>query len=241
MRCLIIIPAYNESLSIESLINDIKSKAHYEDVVFDYIIINDGSRDNTKDICRLNNFNVATHAVNLGIGSAVQTGYMYAKNHNYDIAIQMDGDGQHLPEYLPALVQPILNGDADFVIGSRFMGLNSFRSSFARRMGIKLICFVIGCCVNQWVTDSTSGFRAVNKKGIALFSMSYAKDYPEPESIVRASVNGLRICEVPVEMRERMSGISSINFARSVYYIIKVTLALLITKLESRQLGYEGE
>ena len=171
----------------------------------------------------------------------MQSGYLYAQKNNFDIAVQMDGDGQHMPEYLLDLIQPILEGKAACTIGSRFLGLESFRTSFMRRLGIRFLNFVIRCCTGKKFTDATSGFRAANRQGIDLFVRHYAKDFPEPESIVRVCRNGLSIQEVPVKMRERAAGNSSIRFFQSVYYMIKVTLAVCLARCESKTLMDKGE
>jgi hypothetical protein len=227
MKTLVIIPAYNESENIERVVNNlIENYPQY-----DYVIINDCSNDNTEEICKTNGYNYISLPVNLGIGGGVQTGYQYAVQKNYDIAIQMDGDGQHNPEYIEKLIEPIIKNEADMIIGSRFIEKQGFQTSFARRFGINIIKIIIKICCGAKVTDTTSGFRASNKALNLLFSKEYAHDYPEPEAIVVAKLNGFRIGEVPVIMNEREGGISSINNLRSIYYMIKVSLALIISRL----------
>ncbi len=240
MRCLIIIPAYNESESIEGVVAELSEVTRDFEDDYDYLVINDGSTDATKTVCKRNGYNFVTLPVNLGIGSAVQTGYIYAREHGYDIAIQMDGDGQHIPSYLPALIQPIKQGSADCAIGSRFYDKKGFQTSRMRRMGIRVLCAVIRLVSRQKVTDATSGFRAVNARGQEVFVRHYARDYPEPESIVRLKLAGLTVCEVPVNMREREHGTSSINFFKSIYFMVKVTLSILLTGLESRGINDAG-
>jgi len=232
MKTLIIIPAYNESSNIRNVINNITSNF----TQYDYIIINDCSKDNTEEICKENNFNFVSLPVNLGIGGAVQCGYKYALEKNYDIAVQIDGDGQHDPAYIEKIILPIIKKEADMVIGSRFIENKGFQSSFIRRFGIWIIKIFIRICCGAKVTDTTSGFRAANKDLIKLFANEYAHDYPEPEAIVCAVLNGYKVTEAPVIMNERTGGISSINTLRSAYYMLKVPLALLIYRLGIRKI-----
>ena len=224
MKKLIIIPAYNEEKNIETLLN----KLDKEYPEYDYVVINDCSTDCTKNILLNRKANFVDLPVNLGIGGGVQTGYMYALEKDYDIAIQMDGDGQHLPEYLDTIVSPIESGQADIVIGSRFISIEGFQSSVMRRLGIKILSCLIKILTNLKIKDVTSGFRAINKKTIQLFANNYAQDYPEPEAIVLGALNGLRTLEVPVKMQERVGGKSSINGLKSIYYMIKVSLSLFM-------------
>ena len=227
MKKLIIIPAFNEADSLPILINSINDL----DDRYDYVIINDGSTDETKKICTENGYSVIHLPMNSGIGVAVQTGYKYALENGYEIAIQIDGDGQHDVGYLKKIVEPLENDIADVVIGSRFLENQGFQSSRGRRVGIKLLSFFIWVCTGVKVKDVTSGFRAVNKNFIKVFSDDYSKDYPEPEAIVTAKMYGGIIKEVPVIMKERENGTSSITLWKSVYYMIKVTLAILVKRL----------
>jgi len=227
MKILIIIPAYNEAENIERVVNNLI--INYPQ--YDYIIINDCSKDNTENICKENSYNFISLPVNLGIGGAVQCGYRYALDYKYDIAIQLDGDGQHDPAYIDMIIKPIIRKEASMVIGSRFIENKGFQSSLMRRFGIWIIKVVIRICCGAKVTDTTSGFRATSKELIKLFSGEYAHDYPEPEAIVYAVLNGYNVFEVPVIMNERKGGISSINTLRSVYYMFKVPLALFIYRL----------
>lgn len=227
MKVLVIIPAYNEEKSIEKVVENLKN--NYPQ--YDYLIVNDGSTDRTEEICREKNYNFVTLPVNLGIGGGVQTGYMYAVKNDYDIAIQTDGDGQHNPEYIEKLIEPIVKGEADMTIGSRFIEKEGFQTSFMRRMGINIIKGVIKMCCGVTIKDNTSGFRASSKELTKYFSENYAQDYPEPEAIVTSVLNGYTVKEVPVVMNEREEGVSSINAAKSVYYMIKVSLALMIHRL----------
>lgn len=230
-RVLIIIPAYNESENIERVVDDLLE--NYPQ--YDYLIVNDCSTDNTEEIIKRRGYNYISLPANLGIGGGVQSGYIYAVQNSYDIAIQIDGDGQHNPAYIEKLIAPILDGEADVTIGSRFIDKKGFQTSFLRRLGNKFIGLVIRMCCGIKVTDTTSGFRAANREACRLFSQNYAQDYPEPEAIVTASLNGFRIRDVAVEMNERTGGVSSINAGRSVYYMIKVSLALIIYRIGTKK------
>ncbi|MBD5494021.1 MAG: glycosyltransferase family 2 protein [Lachnospiraceae bacterium] len=226
-KILVIIPAYNESQNIENVIDHLMA----QESNYDYLIINDGSTDNTVKICQERHFQYLNLPINLGIGGAVQAGYVYAQRNGYDVAVQMDGDGQHDIAYLKDMLPPILNNEADIVIGSRFLEKEGFQSSVTRRIGIKILSFLILLTTGKKIMDVTSGYRAVNKKFIDIYVRDYPTDYPEPEAIVTAIMNRGRITEVPVQMRARESGKSSITFRKSVYYMIKVTLAILVCRL----------
>ena len=203
MKTLIIIPAYNEEENIKKVVENII----YHFPQYDYII------------------------VNLGIGGAVQAGYRYAKANDYDVAIQMDGDGQHDISYADQMLMLIGDMKADVVIGSRFLENKGFQSSGVRRAGIKILSVLIKICTGVNVNDVTSGFRAVNRKFIDIYSKDYSNDYPEPEAIVSAVMYGGKILEIPVVMNERQGGISSIKFWNSIYYMIKVSLAIVIRRI----------
>lgn len=224
MKKLIIIPAYNEEECIEATVRRILKYAPE----FDYVVINDCSTDNTRKICERNHFNILNLPINLGIGGAVQTGYQYALRHQYDVAVQMDGDGQHDPVYLQAMVDCMEKEGLDMVIGSRFIEKEGFQSSATRRMGIRFFEALIRLLTGKTITDPTSGMRMVDKRVIALFAQEYPKDYPEPESVVTLLMNGMKIKEVPVKMRAREGGVSSISSSDAVYYMIKVSMAVLI-------------
>lgn len=227
MKPLIIIPAYKEAENIESLVDNIVN--NYSQ--YDYIIINDGSRDNTAKICRKKGYNFCDLPINLGIGGAVQTGYKYAERNGYEIAIQIDGDGQHDVSQLGKVIAPIESGEADIVIGSRFINKEGFQSSAMRRIGIKFLSSLIWMCTGKKVFDVTSGYRAVNRKFIQMYAENYPNDYPEPEALVVALINKGKVMEVPVIMNERKSGTSSIHAWKSVYYMVKVTLAIIICRV----------
>lgn len=224
MKKLIIIPAYNESACIEDTVRDIMQNASD----FDYVVINDCSTDNTREICERNGFNIVNLPINLGIGGAVQTGYMYALEYGYDVAVQVDGDGQHNPQFLRQMAEYLENSGADMVIGSRFIEKEGFQSSWIRRVGIVYFTKLIKLCTGKTITDPTSGLRMAGKKVIRLFANCYPKDYPEPESTVMALKQGCKVDEIPVIMRERQGGVSSITMKKSVYYMIKVTMAILM-------------
>ncbi len=234
MKILVIIPAYNEQESIKGVINKIKQDCPEAD----YVVINDCSKDKTLHILEEEKANYIDLPLNLGIGGGVQTGYKYALKNGYDIAVQIDGDGQHDTAYLKEIVKPIEAGEADIVIGSRFITKEGFQSSGMRRFGIKFLSTLIYVCCGTKVKDVTSGFRAINRKYIELYASDYPTDYPEPEAIVRASLAGARISEQPVVMKERESGQSSISAWKSVYYMVKVSLAVILCRLSySRQKG----
>lgn len=231
MKKLIIIPAYNESSNIERTISAIKKDAPD----FDYVIINDCSKDNTLEICQKNKFNVISLPINLGIGGAVQAGYLYAQKNNYDIAVQVDGDGQHNPIFLSQMLEKMKDDSLDMVIGSRFITNEGFQSSFARRVGIKYFTWLINILTGVKITDATSGLRMINKELINRFAENYPDDYPEPETIVDVLISKYKVKEVPVIMNERLGGISSISLTKSVYYMIKVTMAILFVKLRGER------
>ena len=227
MKCLIIIPAYNEAENIEKVINNLTE--NYPQ--YDYIIINDGSTDNTKEICVRNRYQVLNLPVNMGIGGAVQTGYRYALENNYDAAVQIDGDGQHDVSYLDEMLKILESGKAEIVIGSRFMERKGFQSSYTRRIGINFLSGLGWLLTGVRIKDVTSGYRLANRKFIRIFAEDYPADYPEPEALVIAAVHRGKITEYPVIMRERENGTSSITLKKSVYYMVKVTLAMLIRRL----------
>jgi glycosyltransferase involved in cell wall biosynthesis len=217
-------PALNEEQTVARVVDEIRAF----DPGFDIVVVDDGSNDRTAGVAADRGAHVLRLPFNLGIGGAVQTGYRFAFEHGYDVAVQVDGDGQHDPSELPKILGPVLTGEADLCVGSRFTGPGAYRSSFARRVGIKIFARVVSAVVRQKVTDTTSGFRAVNRKGIALFAADYPHDYPEVEATVMCVKHKLRLKEVPVEMRERGGGASSITAVRSVYYMTKVLLAIFV-------------
>lgn len=227
MKSLVIIPAYNEEKSIEKVVRDIRENAPS----FDYIIVNDCSTDGTLALCREKGFAVLNLPVNLGIGGAVQTGYLYALKNGYDAAVQFDGDGQHDAGYLDVMLEMMVREQADMVIGSRFLKKEGFQSSGIRRLGIRYFAALIKALTGRTVTDPTSGMRLGNRRVIAYFAQNYPKDYPEPESVVAILRHGYKVLEYPVLMRRREEGISSISPSRSFYYMVKVTLAICMELL----------
>lgn len=224
MKKLIIIPAYNEEDCIERTVTRIREEAPD----FDYVIVNDCSRDRTKEICEANGYNIVNLPINLGIGGAVQTGYQYALRHQYDLAVQMDGDGQHDARYLGQMASLMERENLNMVIGSRFIEKEGFQSSAARRIGIRFFSGLIRFLTGSVITDPTSGMRMVNREIIQLYAEDYPKDYPEPESVVTILKMGKRVRELPVQMRAREGGISSISIKNAGYYMIKVSMAALI-------------
>lgn len=230
---LIIVPAFNESMNIIHVVQDIKQNAPD----FDYVIINDCSTDNTEEICKTHHFNYVNLPINLGIGGAMQTGYKYAQKYEYDVALQFDGDGQHDASYAAMLLATMNEKQADMVIGSRFITKEGFQSSFSRRIGIQFFEFLIQFVIRKRITDPTSGFRMVSKKIIDEFCKYYPTDYPEPESVVSIIRNGYLVEETPVIMRERMGGTSSIVNMKALYYMVKVSLAIMIDKLKPIRKG----
>ena len=241
MKVLLIVPAYNEEKNIAQTVARIRQaqQAQAGGMELDYVVINDGSSDGTEQICRENGFHYVTLIENLGIGGAVQTGYLYAQQHGYDVAVQFDGDGQHDIDSLPQLLAPIAAGEADFTVGSRFVrkDASGFQSTAARRMGIHLLSALIHRVTHQRILDVTSGFRAASRQVIGVFAADYPVDYPEPESLISVHQHGFRIREVPANMFERAGGVSSINLFKSVYYMIKVTLAILCAAARKEAAG----
>jgi glycosyltransferase involved in cell wall biosynthesis len=202
--------------------------------------VDDGSTDATAAVAAEHGAAVVRLPFNLGIGGAVQTGFQYALAHGYALAVRLDGDGQHDPAELPKLLGPVERGEADIVTGSRFAGENDgYRPPLARRAGIVWFARLVSLLTRQRVTDTTSGFQALNRKGIALFAGDYPSDYPEVEATLLVLKHRLRLTEVPVQMRERTHGESSITFLRSVYYMLKVTLALFVAMFRRYTLPQE--
>ena len=228
-KALIVIPCYNEEASLPSVLNELQQTTLPGGYQLDVLVVNDCSKDNTSAVARNGHAAVIDLPVNLGIGGAVQTGILYARENDYDIAIQLDGDGQHPPKELGKLVGFHLESGANVVIGSRFLEKQGFQSSFARRMGIKYFYWVNRIMTGQQVYDSTSGFRLFDRAAIKTAANYYPDEYPEPESLVVFSKAGLRIAEVPVIMSARLGGQSSIRHFGSLYYCIKVSLAMFFS------------
>src|SRR3989338_10114648 len=227
-KVLIIIPAYNEAESIEGVISAVKKELPDAGIV----VINDGSMDSTGSIAKGLGVRVVDMPYNMGIGAAMQTGYRYAALNDYDIAVQVDGDGQHPPDQITYLISPISEGKADMVIGSRFLEKGNYHPSLARNIGIKIFSTVISIITGQRITDTTSGFRAVNKGAIGFFARNYPDDYPEVEAIALLYKAGFSITETSVMMKERTGGKSSITALQAVYYMVKVFLSVFIDMLK---------
>lgn len=236
MRTLIIIPAYNEERNMGKLVDEVFK---YRDEKMDICIVNDCSTDQTKEVVKKDKGIIILNLpVNLGIGGAVQTGYKYAFDNNYSVAVQLDGDYQHDPKYLAELLKELNNG-YDMVIGSRFIDPSymGYKSTFMRRLGSKFISLELALLYGRRITDPTSGYRAINRKAIELFSHYYPPEYPEPESTAILFRNGMRIKEFQVSMRERTEGKSSITFFKAIYYMINVAISLLIDRIKRRDDG----
>ncbi len=231
-KILIIIPAYNEEGSLGSVILDVQKYLPEAAI----LVVNDGSKDDTSKAARgYGGVFVLDHPYNLGIGATMQTGYKFAYRMGFDVAVQVDGDGQHRADQIKKLLKPLDEGSADLVVGSRFLGLGDYKSSVARGAGIKLFSKLVSFIIREKFTDTTSGFRAVNRKVIEFYKGHYPDDYPEVEALVLLHKKGFKMAEVPVEMVERVAGKSSITPVRSVYYMVKVLLAIfvdLIKKLD---------
>ncbi|GAB3941757.1 glycosyltransferase family 2 protein [Spirosoma harenae] len=234
-RILVIIPCYNEEASITSVVADIRRVKNRYELPLDVLVVNDCSTDGTLaclkqiDDCQYLNL-----PINLGIGGAMQAGYRYAYRNNYDIAIQMDGDGQHPADELVKILEPLFADEADVVIGSRFIEKSGFQSTAIRRIGINYFRRLNRWLIGQTVYDSTSGYRAFNRKTLCLVDQYYPDEYPEPEAIVQFGLNQLRIKEVPVQMKERQGGVSSIGSTQALYYMLKVTLGILFVYIRLR-------
>lgn len=225
----IIIPCYNEEISLPYVLEEIK-KINFPDKDVEVIVINDCSTDKTIQVAQAHAITLINLPVNLGIGGAMQTGYMYASKNNFDIAIQLDGDGQHQPDDIIHLINTYHEGETDVIIGSRFLNNEGFQSSILRRIGIKFFYRINYFLTGNRIYDSTSGFRLLNKRAIELAAHNYPDEYPEPESLILFAKKGLRIKEVAVIMRARMGGTSSIN---SIYYCFKVTLSMIFSYIKS--------
>lgn len=223
MRALVIIPAYNEEKSVPHVIREIRQKPG-----IDVLVVNDGSKDDTSRVALEAGALVVDLPFNLGIGGAVQTGYLYAFKNGYDVAVQVDADGQHDPSDLERIIAPVTKGEADMVLGSRYVEKTGYKAPLARRMGMIVFSTVVSQINRQPLKDTTSGYRAVGKRVIAYFVDNYPTDYPEVEALILLKKVGFRIREIPVTMSERAHGESSITPLRSVYYMIKVLLAIFM-------------
>ena len=231
-KILVIVPAFNESGSIAKTVTELLALP----LPLMVLVVNDGSKDATAQEAKAAGAQVISLIYNLGIGGAVQTGFKFAKLKNFDIAVQVDGDGQHDVRYLGQLIKPIVLGHADMTIGSRFLPPHlGYQSSFIRRMGINFFARLLSSLTHCKITDPTSGFRAFNQRTIKIFAEYYPHDFPEPEAIMVARLNYTRIIEVPVEMRKRTAGLSSIRYLKTLYYMVKVTFAILLYKIKKKR------
>lgn len=228
-RVLVVIPAYNEAAALPGVLAGVRDHCGA-----DILVVDDGSADNTQEVARRAGVMVLRHPCNLGIGAAVQSGFLYAVEHGYDVVVRIDGDGQHDPAHIPRFLDLLRSGDADIVIGSRFLARRGYQSTFVRRVGI-FILSVISALVGAQVTDPTSGYWALNRRALALLAVSHPDDYPETEAMVVAARHGCRIRELPVTMRARTTGRSSITTLHSGFYMLKVIVALAIQRARRRR------
>jgi glycosyltransferase involved in cell wall biosynthesis len=235
LRRLAVVPAFNEEQNIGRVVDEL----HEFDPGLDVVVISDGSIDRTAAVAREHGAYVIRLPFNLGIGGAVQTGFRYGWENGYELAVRCDGDGQHIPAELSHVLEPVLAGEADICVGSRFAGTNGYQSSATRRVGIRLLALIVSGIAKQRVTDTTSGFQALNRRALELFAADYPHDYPEVEGMVMTIKHRLRLREVPVQMREREHGSSSITALRSVYYMAKVLVALFVGLFRRRVIPAE--
>ena len=237
LRRVAIVPSLNEELTVSRVIDELRAF----DPGLVIVVVDDGSVDRTSEVAGAKGAVVLRLPFNLGIGGAVQTGFRFAYEHGFDIAVRVDGDGQHDPAQLARVLEPVLSGEADIAVGSRFAAEEGgYRSSRPRRAGIRLLAWVVSRIVGQRVTDTTSGFQVLNRRGIALFARDYPHDYPEVEATVMVFRHRLRLVEVPVVMRERGGGRSSITALRSIYYMVKVLLAIFVGLFRRNVVPQEG-
>jgi hypothetical protein len=224
VRRIAIVPAYNEERNIVRVLAELRAL----DPGLEVVVVSDGSTDRTAEVAVEAGAHVLRLPFNLGIGGAVQTGFRYAWEEGFELAVRLDGDGQHDASQLAAVVAPVVAGEADLCVGSRFIGPGAYRSTAARRVGIRILAWVVSRIAHQRLTDPTSGFQALNRRGIALFAAELPRDYPEVEGLVMAVRHHLRVAEAPVTMREREHGRSSIGTLASIYYMVKVLLAIFV-------------
>lgn len=226
-RVLVILPAWNEARAVADVVRRVR--AGLPDVAV--LVVDDGSLDATAAAALAAGARVIRLPYNLGIGGAVQCGFLYALEHRFDVVVRLDSDGQHPPEAIPDLLAALREQNADLVVGSRFLGEDGYRPALARRLGIRLFARLLSCICGQRLTDTTSGFRAANALAVAHMARMHACDYPEIESLITLHKAGYRIAETPVRMQQRTAGNSSISTARAVYYTVKVLLAVLVDVL----------
>ena len=236
-KLLIIIPVFNEEENLQGLINSFKNISL--NIEYDILFINDCSTDKSLQLINSSGYNFLDLPVNLGIGGAMQTGYIFALNNNYNYAIQIDGDGQHPPSEIMKLLTQIQKNNCDVVIGSRYLKNEGFQSTVMRRIGINFLSRIIKIITKKKVKDVTSGLRLFNEKAIKIAATYYPDEYPEPESIVLFDCYNLKISEVAVSMKERRGGVSSIRHLLSIYYMFKVSLAIVFSFIKFKSRKYE--
>jgi hypothetical protein len=229
-KTLIIVPAYNEEGSIATVVENICRHVTKADI----LVVDDGSQDRTARKARESGAMVISLPYNMGIGGAVQSGFLFAKEKGYNFAVQVDGDGQHPSSEIPRLLEALDNG-VDMAIGSRFVQPTGYRPTFTRSLGIKVFSFLVSLIVGKKVYDTTSGFRATSRRAVLLLTETYPHDYPEVEALITLHRNGMRFVEIPVEMNSRQAGKSSIGAKNAVYYMLKVTLAIFVAIIKRRQ------
>ena len=228
-KTLVIIPAYNEQGSIGAVVENIRN--HVTDA--DILVVNDGSQDRTARTARESGAMVISLPYNMGIGTAVQSGFLFAKEKGYHFVVQVDGDGQHPAKEIPRLLEALDRG-VDVAIGSRFVKPTGYRSPLFRAVGIRVFSFLVSLIVGEKVHDTTSGFRAANRQAILLLTETYPHDYPEVEALITLYKHGMKFVEIPVEMNYRREGKSSISAKAGIYYMLKVTLAVLVAVIKRR-------
>jgi hypothetical protein len=226
---LVIIPALDEEQSLPGIIEGIRRVAPWVDL----LVVDDGSRDATAELSRARGVPVLRHAVNLGVGAALQTGFRYAVERGYAIGVQLDADGQHDPADLEALVAPVREGRCDVAIGSRYVRRTAYRTPRMRRLGMLMFSAVVWLAVRQRVTDTTSGYRAYGRRVMGVCQHDFPRDFPDAPLIIALARRGFRFLEVPVEMREREAGRSFYTLGKSLYYPYKNLLASLMALLRT--------
>jgi hypothetical protein len=224
VNILIIIPVFNEEATLRDVVLEIRRSLPHADI----LVVNDGSTDATETIAKSEGVLLLNHPYNMGIGATMQTGFLYASNRGYDIVAQIDGDGQHRADFLPSLIKPIVEKKCNLVIGSRYLLDGGFKSTLPRRLGMRFFSGLVWLFTGKKATDPTSGFRALDRKAIELFSEEYPSDYPEVEALISAHRQGLTFQEVETVMKHRQGGTSSIGILSALYYMVKVSLSISI-------------